>query len=182
MTATVPNAPDIGMIDRVPATFAAASLAPLFEGAPSFLRRLVDARPFETWPRLFEQAGKIALAMPETEQIELVNAHPRLGAPPGSVSALSFREQGYHTEAAEAAAEAQRVAVDRELRELNDAYERQFGFRYCVFVAGRSRAELLPDFRAALDAGRADELRRALDDVIRIAAARQQRLAEEAIL
>lgn len=180
MTSPVPEAPDIGMIDRVPATFASASLAPLFEGAPSFLRRLVDARPFETWPRLFEQAEKIALAMPETEQIELVDAHPRLGAPPGSVSALSFREQGYHAEAAEAAAEAERVAIDRELRELNEAYERKFGFRYCVFVAGRSRAELLPDFREALDAARVTELRRALVDVVRIAAARQQRLAEEA--
>ena len=184
MTATLPNeAPDIGMIDRVPPQFASASLAPLFEGAPAFLRRLVDARPFETWPRLFEQAEKIALAMPETEQIELVDAHPRLGAPPGSVSALSYREQGYYpeaAEAAEAAAEAERVAVDRELRELNEAYERQFGFRYCVFVAGRSRAELLPGFRAAIDGSRAAELRRALVDVVRIAAARQQRLAEEA--
>jgi 2-oxo-4-hydroxy-4-carboxy-5-ureidoimidazoline decarboxylase len=185
MTAAVPNAPlpeapDIGMIDRVPATFAAASLAPLFEGAPSFLRRLVDARPFETWERLFTQARAIALAMPETEQIELVDAHPRLGAPAVSVSALSFREQGYHAEAAESAAEAERPAIDRELRELNEAYERQFGFRYCVFVAGRSRASLLPDFRAALDANRATELRRALVDVVRIAAARQQRLAEEA--
>lgn len=180
MTATVPNSPDIGMIDRLPPQFAAASLAPLFEGAPAFLRRLVDARPFETWPRLFEQAEKIALAMPETEQIELVDAHPRLGAPPGSVSALSFREQGFHMEAADTATEAERVAIDRELRELNEAYERQFGFRYCVFVADRTRAELLPDFRAAFEAGRSAELQRALVDVVRIAAARQQRLAEEA--
>jgi len=33
--------------------------------------------------------------MPEDEQIELIDAHPRLGAPPASVSALSHREQGY---------------------------------------------------------------------------------------
>jgi 2-oxo-4-hydroxy-4-carboxy-5-ureidoimidazoline decarboxylase len=180
LTATAPNAPDINMIDRLPPAFAATSLAPLFEGAPAFLRRLVSARPFETWPRLFEQAEKIALAMPEVEQIELVNAHPRLGAPPGSVSALSYREQGYDADAADAAAEAERRAVDAELRELNDAYERAHGFRYCVFVAGRPRAALLPDFRAALEADRGAELRRALVDVVRIAEARQQRLAEEA--
>jgi 2-oxo-4-hydroxy-4-carboxy-5-ureidoimidazoline decarboxylase len=118
--------------------------------------------------------------MPETEQIQLVNAHPRLGAPPGSVSALSFREQGYHTEAAESAAEAERAAIARELDELNERYERQFGFRYCVFVAGRSRADLLPEFRTALGASRAAELKRALVDVVRIAEARQQRLAEAA--
>ena len=34
---------------------------------------------------------------------------------------------------------------------LNDAYEARFGFRYCVFVAGRPRAALLPGMEAALD-------------------------------
>lgn len=174
-----PAGPDIERIDRLPPEHASAALAPLFEGAPGFLRRLADARPFETWPRLFEQAEAIALAMPEVEQVELVNAHPRLGAPPGTVSALSYREQGYDTSAADAAAEAERAAVDRELGELNEAYERRFGFRYCVFVAGRPRAALLADFRAALDADRGAELRRALVDVVRIAAARRARLAEE---
>ena len=52
---------------------------------------------------------------------------------------------------------------------MNDAYEARFGFRYCVFVAGRSRAELLPDVAAALDADRDAEIRRALDAVVDIA-------------
>jgi 2-oxo-4-hydroxy-4-carboxy-5-ureidoimidazoline decarboxylase len=58
------------------------------------------------------------------------------------------------------------------LDELNAAYEARFGFRYCVFVAGRSRAALLPGFEAALTADRDDELHRALDAVIDIAADR----------
>ena len=32
---------------------------------------------------------------PEPLQVELIDAHPRLGAPPATVSAMSFREQGY---------------------------------------------------------------------------------------
>ena len=55
---------------------------------------------------------------------------------------------------------------------LNAAYESRFGFRYCVFVAGRSRAALLPEFEAALAADRHDEIHRALDAVIDIAADR----------
>ena len=85
--------------------------------------------------------------MPVAEQIELIDAHPRLGAPPASVSALSFVEQGYAAEEAEQAAhdaEVERARVAAELDRLNAAYEARFGFRYCVFVAGRSRAELLP--------------------------------------
>lgn len=114
--------------------------------------------------------------MPEDEQLELVDAHPRLGAPPGSVSALSFVEQGYDGEAADGAAERVRARIDRRLAELNDAYEARFGFRYCVFVAGRSREELLPEFEAALERHRDQELQRALRDVVAIAEARLGRL------
>jgi 2-oxo-4-hydroxy-4-carboxy--5-ureidoimidazoline (OHCU) decarboxylase len=57
--------------------------------------------------------------------------------PPGSVSALSYVEQGYDRDAADEAAEAERARVATELERLNGAYEARFGFRYCVFVAGR---------------------------------------------
>ncbi len=59
--------------------------------------------------------------------------------------------------------------IATELDRLNAAYEARLGFRYCVFVAGRSRAELLPEMTAALDADRDDEIERALDAVIDIA-------------
>ena len=171
--------PDIKALDGLPPAAASAALGPLFEGAPRFLERLVAARPFGSWPALFERARAIGATMPEAEQVELVDAHPRLGAPPGSVSSLSFLEQGYDRAAADAAAEAERARIDAELARLNAAYELRFGFRYCVFVAGRARAALLPDLRAALTADRRDELRRALEAVVRIAEDRQRRMSRE---
>ena len=63
-----------------------------------------------------------------------------------------------------------------ELARLNAAYERRFGFRYCVFVAGRPRAALLPGMEAALGADRESELHRALDAVVDIAADRYRTL------
>ena len=153
---------------------------------------------------MFARAREIAHAMPLDEQLELIDAHPRLGAPPATVSALSYDEQGYGGRAtapggdaapagtphrpgrapagirpAEDAADAagapdaaERRRVAGELDRLNDAYEARFGFRYCVFVAGRSRAALLPGMAAALDADRDAEIERALDAVIDIAQAR----------
>jgi 2-oxo-4-hydroxy-4-carboxy-5-ureidoimidazoline decarboxylase len=150
------------------------ALAPLFESAPGFLRRLAAARPFGTPHRLFARAREIARAMPEDEQLELVDAHPRLGAPPGQVSRLSFAEQGYD-KAADALGR-EREALGRELDALNEAYEAKFGFRYCVFVAGRPKAALVPEMRAALDARRDAELARALDAVVEIAADRYRKL------
>jgi len=154
-----------------------AYLERLFEGAPRFLDRLEAAGPFDDDDALFAAARSITHAMPETEQIELVDAHPRLGAPPGTVSALSHAEQGYDR----APAAETHVDVAADLERLNDAYEARFGFRYCVFVAGRSREALLPGMAAALDpaADRDAELHRALDAVVDIAIDRHAKLSQE---
>lgn len=153
-------------------------LAALFEGAPRFLARLAALDPPGQTPpeaaAFFAAARSIAHAMPEVEQVELVDAHPRLGASPASVSALSHTEQGYDRGAGTP------PEVAAELARRNDAYEARFGFRYCVFVAGRSREALLPGMAAALDADRDAELRRAIDAVIDIAIDRHARLSAEA--
>ena len=157
---------DVAALDAMPESAFVAATAPLFEGAARFLARLAAARPFRDESTLFGRAVEIALAMSEDEQIELIDAHPRLGAPPASVSAASFREQGYDRETA---------AAVEELAALNDAYEARFGFRFCVFVAGRSRPELVPVLRAALVADRNAERERAIRDVIAIAQDRFRR-------
>jgi 2-oxo-4-hydroxy-4-carboxy--5-ureidoimidazoline (OHCU) decarboxylase len=163
-------------IDVEPAARFAARVAPLFEGAPRFLGRLAAARPFGSWERLFAAARSIAHGMPADEQVELIDAHPRLGAPRGAVSALSFREQGYDRTTAGAGGLPDPAAADLDatLRRLNDAYESRFGFRYCVFVAGRPLAALVPGLEAALDAPLDAERSRALDAVVDIARARQE--------
>ncbi len=149
-----------------------SALTVLFEGAAGFLDRLVAAGPFADDEALFAAARRIAHAMAESDQVELIDAHPRLGAPPESVSAMSHREQGY-----DRLSGAPDVDVATELERLNDAYERRFGFRYCVFVAGRSRAALLPAMTAALEADRDAELHRALDAVVDIAMDRRAKLS-----
>lgn len=165
---------DVGALDALPEDAFVAAAAPWFEGAPRFLHRLAAARPFGDAATLFGRAAEIALAMPEDEQLELIDAHPRLGAPPASVSAASFREQGYDRET---------TAAIADLERLNAAYEERFGFRFCVFVNGRSRPALVPVLEAALDADRNAEIRRALRDVVAIARDRfeRARAAEEVI-
>ena len=159
---------DVEALDAASGREFVAAVAPLFEGAPRFLARLAAARPFGSAEALFDAAEAIALAMPEDEQVELIDAHPRLGAPPSSVSAMSHHEQGYGRDTTDAIAE---------LARLNGEYERRFGFRFCVFVDGRPRAALVPVLEAALEADRDVELRRALRDVVAIARDRDRREA-----
>jgi 2-oxo-4-hydroxy-4-carboxy--5-ureidoimidazoline (OHCU) decarboxylase len=140
-----------------------SAVAPLFEGAPAFVAQIAAARPFESEDELFDAARGIARGMPEPEQVELLDAHPRIGADPDSVSKLSHAEQGYDAPGPDDA------WVGEELAALNDAYESLFGFRFVIFVAGRPRAELIPLIERALHADREEELRRGLDDVVLIA-------------
>lgn len=151
---------DVARLDALPDEDFLMIVAPWFEGAPRFLGRLAGARPFRDEATLFAGAESIALAMPEEEQLELIDAHPRLGAPPATVSSMSHREQGYDRDTTEAIADLER---------LNAEYEAKFGFRFCVFVNGRSRPELVPVLESAMNADRDAEIRRALADVIAIA-------------
>ena len=181
--------PPIATLNGLPADEFAGVVGPLFENAPAFLTILAASRPFASYEALWPVALEIARAMPEAAQVELIDAHPRLGAPPANVSAMSFREQGYSSaeadtalpaespDAADAAGAVEAAgAVAAELERLNREYEARFGFRYCVFVNGRSRAELIPGMVSAIEADRASEIERALVDIVAIAEARSRTL------
>ena len=159
--------PRIEDLDALPPEPAVHLLGPLFEAAPRFLGRLVEQRPFVDDAGLIAAAHDLARALPEDEQIELLDAHPRIGADPASVSVLSHAEQGYDEEAPP-----QEPWVAEELEALNDAYERIFGFRFVIFVAGRPRSAIVPILETSLRDERVSELRRGLDDVVHIAADR----------
>jgi 2-oxo-4-hydroxy-4-carboxy--5-ureidoimidazoline (OHCU) decarboxylase/GNAT superfamily N-acetyltransferase len=156
-------------LDLLPPEACAAQLAPLFEGAPRFVARLVNARPFGDDEGLLDAARGVARGLPDDEAVELVNAHPRIGADPAAISPMSHREQGYDEDGEGSGEEAW---VGEELAMLNEAYERIFGFRFTVFVAGRTRAEIIPLIESGLRNEREVELRRALDDDVAIAADR----------
>jgi 2-oxo-4-hydroxy-4-carboxy--5-ureidoimidazoline (OHCU) decarboxylase/GNAT superfamily N-acetyltransferase len=163
--------PRIEDLDALPPETAADLLRTLFEDAPRFLTRLAAARPFGDDAGLILAAHDLARGIPEVEQIELLDAHPRIGADPASVSDLSHAEQGYDDDGPP-----QEPWIADELAYLNDAYERIFGFRFVIFVAGRPRSAIVPILEASLRDERISELRRGLDDVVFIAADRLAKL------
>ena len=145
-----------------------ATLEVLFENAPRFVERL-EAMEFASWDDVLTRGEELARTLPEEEQLELIDGHPRIGARPSSVSATSFREQGYDRDPGTA-------ELQDRLDRLNDAYEARHGFRFVVFVNGRSRAEIANVMATHLEADRDGELSRALTDVFAIARSRLARL------
>lgn len=136
------------------------------------MSRIAAAEAFERAPLLAERVGEgdaetllarareILAGLTEAQKIAVLDAHPRIGATHG-LSARSAAEQR-----TTAATDAATLAT---LGQLNEAYERRFGFRFVVFVAGRSRDEIVPVFRSRLERSRADELAAGLEEFLAIA-------------
>ena len=142
------------------------------------MSRIGVAEAFERAPLLAERVGeggdpaavigraRTALStMSEAERIAVLNAHPRIGATTG-LSARSSVEQG---------AGAADAGTARALESLNAEYERTFGFRFVVFVNGRSRADIVPVLQARLARARHDELATGIDEFLAIAQDRLER-------
>ena len=130
----------------------------LFEGSTPLARRLAAEGPWDSQRALVARARELLPELSEAEKVETVNAHPRIGEDPSRLSRLSLAEQG----------------ADRlpELRRLNAEYEARFGFRFVVFVNGRSQAEIAEVLRERMGNDRSQELETALEAVVDIAGSR----------
>ena len=134
----------------VPRQLTVDELAELFSGRTRFVEKL--AQEDDSLGR----ARDVARGLSEDEKIEALAAHPRIGE----------RSPEQHGDD---------PAVLAELAELNRAYEERYGFRFVVFVNGRSRAEILPELRRRLESTREQELDTGLDALVSIAEDRWRR-------
>ena len=111
------------------------------------------------------RARAVLATMSDAERIAVLDAHPRIGATTG----LSARS------AAEQSAGSTDGDTLRALELLNAEYERTFGFRFVVFVHGRSRAEIVPVLQTRLGRARHEELATGIDEFLAIARDRLER-------
>jgi 2-oxo-4-hydroxy-4-carboxy--5-ureidoimidazoline (OHCU) decarboxylase len=132
-----------------------ADLDAVFERAPG----LADRVRGNDADAIVASARDALQRMSEAERIAVLNAHPRIGADRSALSGASRREQG--GDDADATLE--------RLRQMNDEYERTFGFRFVVFVQGRSKVEIIPVLQERLGHTRAQELATGLEEFLAIA-------------
>ncbi|KAI8870301.1 hypothetical protein GQ42DRAFT_17329 [Ramicandelaber brevisporus] len=158
------------------------ALGVLFEPVPVLAQRLSSRRPFDSYESLLDTCHSVLFGeLSQSEQIEVINAHPRIGGTSGHLSALSASEQGKIVRREHCNSDdeyTQRIKyVSDTLVQLNEQYEAKFGFKYVVFVNGRSREELIPEFKERLSSGTADgELTTAMRAVVDIARQRLKNL------
>ncbi|KAI9485583.1 MAG: Oxo-4-hydroxy-4-carboxy-5-ureidoimidazoline decarboxylase [Benjaminiella poitrasii] len=151
----------------------------LFETAPPLAKRLLAARPFTSYIALIDYAEKICLGdeLDSNEKLEVMNAHPRIGAPRTNLSAHSLKEQGYSNNSASQTEEDERV--NAELAKLNQQYEDHYGFKFVVFVNGRPRHQIIPIIKERIaNNDRDKELYTGITDMMLIAKDRLKKATE----
>jgi 2-oxo-4-hydroxy-4-carboxy-5-ureidoimidazoline decarboxylase len=144
-------------VRELPRQLSADELAELFEGRTRYVERLAELED------PLGQARAVMQDLTPDQQLEVLNAHPAIGA--ARLSARSAAEQGADAE----------PDVLAELERLNREYEARHGFRFVVFVNRQPKAEILEVLRSRIDRPTADELETALDELVAIAEDRWRR-------
>jgi hypothetical protein len=135
-------------VRELPRQLSVDELTELFSGRTALVDRLAGVDdPLGTG------AEGVLRELTDEQRYAALAAHPRIGE----------RSPEQHGDEPEVLAE---------LAELNRAYEERFGFRFVVFVAGRSRAEILPVLRERLGRTREEELDAGVRALVDIARAR----------
>ncbi|TPX38231.1 2-oxo-4-hydroxy-4-carboxy-5-ureidoimidazoline decarboxylase [Synchytrium microbalum] len=175
--------PRITKLNALPSSEFFETVNVLFETAPPLAGVLYDSRPYSSYEALIDQAEACIKGMSKSDRIEVINAHPRIGAAKTSLSALSYAEQGYTSAPQPSTASVNTMsedeAVNAVLAELNTTYEQQFGFKFVVFVAGRPRKEIIPVIEARLNNQADQEIETGLSEMMAIARDRLKKLAQE---
>jgi 2-oxo-4-hydroxy-4-carboxy--5-ureidoimidazoline (OHCU) decarboxylase len=173
-----PPLPPIELLNSMPSDQLTPALRPLFELVPPLAQALAGARPFSSYAELIDRAAQLLEQMPEAQLVQVLDAHPRIGASPDTLrrtSSFASREQGY----IEDAAPDDDADTHRQLADLNGEYERRFGFRFILFLNRRPRAAAIPILQQRLQNPRPTELHTAIQELIVIARDRLNALGQE---
>ncbi len=137
---------------ELPRQLSADELAGLFEGRTRLVERLAEIE------NPLERVDDVLAALSHDEKVEALNAHPAIGQRKG-LSVRSAAEQGSDSD----------PAVLSELSYLNQVYEEKFGFRFVVFVGGRSKREILEVLRERIGHTPEEELDAGCRELVAIA-------------
>jgi len=177
MAAAVPTLPALECISEKKEFLRAVNV--LFETAPPLSSRLLQRHSksnFKSYDDLIAGAESIISELGHDDRLTVINAHPRIGVKPteAEISAFSRMEQGLDKESKSDRAEV--MAVYSKLETLNKEYEERHGFKFVVFVNGRSKAQIVPVLEERLKNASRDELNAGLEAMMSIARDRLKKI------
>lgn len=143
----------------------------IYEHSPWVAEAAAKQRPFASMQQMKHAFSQAVQQAPEIQKLALVRAHPELGHRMGidpDLSAESTQEQG------SAGLDKLSPAEYRQLRDLNDAYQKKFGMPFVICVRQATKAVILEAMEQRLTSSFTEELAEALKQIDAIAALRLQ--------
>lgn len=143
----------------------------IYEHSPWVAEAAAKQRPFASMQQMKQAFSQAVQQAPESQKLALVRAHPELGHRMGvdpDLSTESTQEQG------SAGLDRLSPAEYRQLRDLNDAYQKKFGMPFVICVRQATKAVILEAMEQRLTSSFTEELAEALKQIDAIAALRLQ--------
>lgn len=150
------------MLNQMDQAAFTAALGEVFEETPAIAAQAWHHRPFATLEALHHCMLKQVEAMPSSEQLALIRAHPDLGARVQMADA-SVQEQ--------AGAGLDQLTPEEYsyLLHLNQDYRTKFQFPFIMAVAGQTKKSILDAFACRLENSPPAETQQALREIGQIA-------------
>lgn len=146
------------------------ALGEIWEETPEIANQAWHNKPFEDVEALYQAMVAVVENMSETQQLELIKAHPDLGGK-AKMAQASVQEQS--------GAGLDRLSESEyeRFQSLNQAYKDKFGFPFIIAVKNHTKESILSAFETRLENSQEAEKQQALTEISKIA-----RLRLEAII
>lgn len=143
-------------------------------GASRWIAGMVKRRPFRTPDVALRVANEVWGTLEEKDWIEAFDHHPRIGGTKGTLA--QDRRGSFWSEQEQSGAKAAPNDVKSELQQVNENYERRYGFIYIVSATGKTAEEMLADAQSRMHNDKTTELRIAAEEQRKIMELRLKKL------
>ncbi len=145
-------------------------------GASNWVNKMMADRPFASIDDLFARAEKYMDELSSDDWKEAFTHHPKIGE-------LEALRQKFNVTAQWEAGEQAGVAsaTDKlleELRDLNNEYEKKFGYIFIVCATGKSAEEMLEILKARLPNAESDEIKVSANEQRKITRLRLEKVCQ----
>ena len=140
----------------------------IFEKAKWIAEKLYNQKPFSDFEELSSKILNIFETATKEKQLKILNSHPDLADKTkiGSLTTESWEEQS--NAGLDQCSEEEFI----EFKNLNEKYKKKFGFPFIYAVKGKSKMEILSNFRRRISYDIKDEFIEAKKQVKKIASLR----------
>jgi len=161
----------INKINKLPQSEFIKIFANIFENSGWIAEELHNQKPFNDFKELSSKILNIFETATKNQKLEILNSHPDLASKTkiSSLTADSLKEQ------AGAGLDQCTEEEFNEFKKLNDAYKK-FGFPFILAIKGKTKIEILNNFRKRITSNQKIEFDEAVKQVKQIASLRLKEL------